>query len=269
MDWSKAKTVLIVGFFLLNIFMLVMLVFTRSNNPLTDDYIKYSKDYLASKNIEVKASIPRVSRNTGKVLYSTKKYNIDVLCKLVFGTEFIFSENEDVIDIVDGEEIITLSEEELYIKDKIPEKDLWLGDMKAFEDRLIKYLKKIGFKKSDLLFTKTSETEQEKEIIFNIKYKNLLVYDQSITARLNKEGILTISAPTKVIKSENGTGDILSAYQILVMGDIPSNIVVEKIDIGYRRISKGDLYGVPMWRIELDDGTTMFYNSLTGEKLSW
>lgn len=248
--------------------MLVMLVFTSSNEPFTGDYNKYSKDYLASKNIEIKANIPRISKNTGKVLYSTKKYDIDALCKLVFGTKIPLSENGEVIDIVIGEETILLSEEELYIKDKISEQELWLREMKVFEDRLIKYLRSMGFKKSDLLLVKTSETEQEKEIIFDLKYKKLQVYDQRITARLNKEGILTISAPTKVIKSENGTGNVISAYQILVMGGLPSNIVVDNIDIGYRMISEGDLYGVPAWRIELDDGTTMLYNGLTGEKLS-
>ena len=60
---------------------------------------------------------------------------------------------------------------------------------------------------------------------------------------------------------------MISAYQILVMGGLPSNIVVENIDIGYRRISKGDLYGVPMWCITTDDGAIWFFNGFTGEKL--
>ena len=269
MDWSKTKTILIIVFLVLNIFMLVMLAFNSVNQPFTNDYVKYSKDYLTAKNIEIKAVIPRVSRNTGKVLYSTRKYDIDALCRLIFEKEIPLSESEGVLEIAVEEEMIILSEDELNIKDRIFGGELWFSDMKTFEDRLIKYLRNIGFNKSELLPAKLSETDQEKEIIFDIKYKNLHVYDQQITARVNKEGLLTISAPAKVIKKENGTGQVISAYQILVMGGLPSNIVVKNIDIGYRRISKGDLYGVPVWRIELDDGTALFYNGFTGEKLSY
>lgn len=267
MDWSKAKTILIIAFLILNIFMLVMMAFNSTNEPFTNDYVRYSKDYLTAKNIEIKADISRVPRYTGKVLYSTRKYDIDALCRLVFEKEIPLSESEGVLEIVVGEEMITLSEDELNIKDRVFEGELLFRDIKTFEDRLIKYLGNVGFKKSELLPAKTSETELVKEIIFDIKYKNLHVYDQQITAQINKEGLLTLSAPAKVIKKENGTGEVISAYQILVMGGLPSNIVVENIDIGFRRISKGDLYGVPVWRIKPDDGATLFYNGLTGEKL--
>lgn len=247
--------------------MLVMIVMASSNVLFTDDYIKYSKEFLVSKNIEVKDNVPRISRYTGKVLYSTKKYDIDTLCKLVFGKEIPLSENEGIINIEVGGERIILSDDELYIKDKIPDGELWFADIKRFEDRMVEYLKNIGFKKSDLLPAISSETEQLKEIIFNINYKNFRVYDQQITAQIDNKGTLTISAPNKVIKKENGKGEVISVHQILVMGGLPSNTVVEYIDIGYRRINEGDLYGIPVWRIELDDGTILFYNGFTGERL--
>ena len=267
MDWSKAKTILIIAFLILNIFMLIMLAFNSANVSITSDYIRYSKDYLTAKNIEIRADIPRVPRYTGKVLYSTREYDIDALCRLVFGKKVPLSENEGAMEIVVGEEMIIFSEDELNIKDRISEGEQWFSDIKTFEDRLIKYLKNIGFKKSELLLIKSSETEQEKELIFDVKYKNLKVYDQQITAQVNKESILTLSVPAKMIKKENGTGQVISAYQILVMGGLPSNIVVENIDIGYRRISKGDLYGVPMWCITTDDGAIWFFNGFTGEQL--
>ena len=268
MDWSKAKTILIITFLILNVFMLVMIVFTSTNKPFTDDYIKYSTDYLSSRNIEVKANVPEVSRYTGKVLYSTRKYDLNALCRLVFGKEIALSENQEVFNIVVGEEMVMLLEDELYIKDKISDEELWFSDKKTYEERVLKYLRNLGFNKSDLFPGKFSETEQLKEIVFDVKYKNLRVYDQQITVQLNKEGILIISAPNKLVKKDNGSGEVISAYQILVMGGLPSNIVIDNIEIGYRRISEGDLYGVPVWRIQLDDGTTVFYNGLTGERLN-
>jgi len=266
-DWSKAKTILIITFLIMNIFMFCMTVFINSNKPLTDDYIKYSKDYLASRNIEIKANIPDISGYAGKVFYSIRDYDIDALCRVVFGKELPISDNGSGINIVVGEEMINISDDELYIKDKVPEGEIWFRDKNAFDDGLIKYLKNIGFDKSELLTEKSSESEHLKEKVFNIKYKNFRVYDQKITAQLNKDGFLIISAPNKIIKKDNGKREVISIYQVLVMGGLPSNIVIENTDIGYMRVSEGDLYGVPVWRVQLDDGTTMFFNGFTGEKL--
>lgn len=268
MDWSKAKTILLITFLILNLFMFVMILFTGSGEVLKTDYTRYAKDYLASRDIEIKADIPRVSRYTGKVLYSTKKYDRYALCRLVFGEVLPLTENENIIDMIVGEEMLNLSEDELYIKDRLTEGELWFRDFKAFENNLIKYLRDIGFNKSNLYLEKASESEQIKEIVFSLKYKKLQVFDQKITAQLNKDGILTVSAPSREIKNENGTGGVLSAYQVLVMGGLTSGSKVEKIEIGYKRINEGDLYGIPVWRIIVDDGIVMFYNGLTGERLN-
>ena len=114
--------------------MVFMILSTSSNEPFNNDYIRYAKDYLTSKNIEINADIPRVTRYTGKVLYSTKKYNIDALCRLVFGKEIPLSENGNIVDIKVGDEKLIISEDELYIEDRITEGDLWFRDLKTFEE---------------------------------------------------------------------------------------------------------------------------------------
>ncbi|MGI6085022.1 MAG: two-component system regulatory protein YycI [Acetivibrionales bacterium] len=267
MDWSKAKTILLITFLILNIFLFVMIMFTGSNQLLKNDYTRYAKDYLASRNIEIKADIPRVSRYTGKVLYSTKKYNVQGLSRLVFGKEASVSESESAINIVVGDEMLNLTEDELYIKDRLTDRETWSGDLKIFEDKLINYLKNLEFNKSDLYLEEATESENAKNIVFTVKYKKVHVFDQQITAQLDKDGFLTISAPAKEIRKENGTGEVLSAYQVLVMGGLAPGSKVVNIDIGYRRISEGDLYGIPVWRIMSDDGVTVLYNGFTGERL--
>lgn len=267
MDWSKAKTILIITFLILNVFMLTMILFTGSNELFRNDYIRYAKDYLTSRDIEIKSDIPRVPKSTGKVLYATKEYNVKALCRLVFGQEIPFSDNGTPIEILFGGEKLILTDDELYIEDRLPEGELWFSDFNTFEENLINYLSNIGFNKLNVYLENFSEYEKAKEIVFTIKYKKLNVFDQQISATIDNEGKLTITAPSKEIKKENGKGEVLSAYQILVTGGLPSGVKIENIDIGYRRVSEGDLYGVPVWRIITEDGGTMFYNGYTGERL--
>jgi hypothetical protein len=59
--------------------------------------------------------------------------------------------------------------------------------------------------------------------------------------------------------------DIISAYQILVMSEIPEYSVVKKIEFGWINASEQNYFETPVWRIELSSGKTTYYNAQTGE----
>ncbi|HHW21347.1 MAG TPA: hypothetical protein GXX26_00485 [Clostridiaceae bacterium] len=267
MDWSRAKTILIIVLLLLNVFLLVMIMFTNPATMFSDSYRKYAIDYLKSKDIEVNADIPVISKQVGRIIYISREYDPQKLCKLVFGGIVPASFNQKEFYIENGEESIGLSEDVLLIKDKLNDgRDLY-SDPDKFGKRLMDYLKELGFSKNSIIMGDMEEKDGSIQITFNLKYKNSVVFDQTITARLNSEGLLTLWAPTKDVSKGNGASEILSAYQVLVTAGLPSGTRIEHVDFGYKQISEGDIYGNPVWRVILNDGTVMYYNAYTGVKL--
>ncbi|NLL97639.1 MAG: hypothetical protein GX227_11090 [Clostridiaceae bacterium] len=267
MDWSKAKTILIIALLLLNVFLLVMIMFTNPASLLTDNYKKYAINYLLSRDIEINTDVPSFSRPVSKIIYTTKEYDPERLCKLVFGEVMPYSLNGNGFYIKNEEESISLSEDLLLINDKLSDGKYLFANPNKLIKSLQKYLRELGFNKSSIIMGEIEDKDDSIQIIFNLKYKNNMVFDQIIMARLNSDGLLTIWAPAKNVSKGNGVSDILSAYQILVTGGLPSGTKIENVDFGYKQISEGDIYGNPVWRVILNDGTVIYYNAYTGVKL--
>jgi len=267
MDWSRAKTILIIILLLLNVFLLVMIVFTNPSTMFSDNYKNYAIDYLQARDIAVSNDIPDFSRPVSKIIYTTRQYDPEKLCKLVFGKTMPASLNQNGFYIKNGEESISLTEDLLLINDFLSDGLQLFSDHEKFKKRLSGYLKEIGFSKNSIIMGGIEEKEEAVQMVINLKYKNNMVFDQIITARLNSEGLLTLWAPTKDVSKGNGASEILSAYQVLVTAGLPSGTRIEHVDFGYKQISEGDIYGNPVWRVILNDGTVMYYNAYTGVKL--
>ncbi len=267
MDWSKAKTILIVTLLLLNIFLLAMIIFTNTDGLFTSNYNRYAIDYLRSRDIKINTDIPSISGSVGKIIYTTKEYNPDELCVKVFGDVVSSSVNGNNFYIEFGEESINLSENLLIITDKLSDGKELFSQPERLKDKLVKYLEDLDFSKKNIVAGEIKDIGGNKEMKFYFKYKNNFIFDHEITARLSSDGLLTLWVPTKNINNGNGANEILPAHQILVMSGLSSGIGIDKVDFGYKQISEGDIYGNPVWRVILDDGTTIFYNAYTGVML--
>lgn len=267
MDWSRAKTILIIVLLFLNIFLLAMIIFSNPASLFAGNYNKYALDYLKSRNIGVNTGIPNFSGPAGKIIYTTREFNTEKICILVFGGTLPVSYNGNDFHIEKGEESISLSGDLLHINDKLPDGGELFNDSGKLMKRLLKYLKELGFKRKNIIAGEIENKDGAIQVEFYLKYKNNMVFDQIITARLDSKGFLTIWAPAKDICKGNGKGDILSAYHVLVTGGLPSGVTIEDVDFGYKQVSESDIYGTPVWRVILNDGTVLYYNAYTGTRL--
>lgn len=270
MNWSKAKTILIVIMLLLNVFLLAMTLFTNPTSLFANNYNRYAQSYLQSRNIEINTDIPKVPGTSAKIMYTAKEYDPEKLCTLVFGGIIPGSYNENSFFIEKGNESISLSESLLIITDHLNDGEELFSNSEKLKERLLKYMEALDFDKKSIVAGETEAFQDVKQIKFYIKYKSNFVFDHEITAKLSNEGLLTLWAPTKNVSNGNkgsGSNEILSAYQILVMGGLPAGARIEGVDFGYKQISEGDIFGNPVWRVILDDGTVLFYNAYTGVKL--
>lgn len=271
MDWSRAKTILIISFLFINIFLLIANIFNDRGGVFENDYIKYAEAYLSSRDVDINAKIKRISEKKGKIVYITRQHDFPQLAKHVFGKDFSEqTPTEDgSISIEEGDERLVISESELYIVDNLNLPDisnLYIND-KKLEKELLNYLKAIGYKTSELEGGKVGESENTKEFEYMVKYKQNFIFDLKISISIDNKGKMALIAPNREVSKENGRAEILSPHQILVMAGLPAGSSVEKVDFGYKQISEGDLYGTPLWRVVLGDGDTIFFNAYTGEEV--
>lgn len=237
-----------------------------SGGIFQSDYRGYAKAYLASNDITIDAKIPKYSKNAGKIVYTAKEYQIPKIYELVFEKEAP-PIVDDLIDIELGTKKLKLSNEELFIVGEIPNGENVFSNTNKLESELYRYLRKLGYKKINLKGGIVEESDTFKKFEYIVEFKRASIFDLTLRARIDNDGILTLSVPTREVKKENGQNEVLSPYQVLVMAQLPTGTRINRIDFGYKQLFQGDLYGNPLWKVALSNGKTVYYNAYTGEEL--
>lgn len=267
MDWAKAKNILIAVFLLLNIFLFSTIVYTSSTLRFQSDYTRNAYEYLQSRDIQIDTKIPDTTGQVGKMVYDRKNFDFSYLTRYVFGNEVNQSISGDSILYSEGNEKIELVVDSLYIRDKLEDGLTLFSDSKTFSQKLYNYLDDIGYSRGKLSLQSQDETDHGKQMVFVLKHKKGLLFNQTITATIDAEGFLNLSIPAWEVKRTNDPSEIISAYQVLVMSGLPNGSILKSVDFGYRQIVAGELYDTPVWRVILSDGAIYFYNAYTGEEL--
>lgn len=266
MDWSRAKTILICLFLILNIFLLITNEYTSSTIRFATDYTRQAREFLASRDIKLDTSVPDISGKIGTIAYTHAEFDFNKLDKSVFDKNYI-SGDGDTNSADDDWDSMELSDNEVHVTYKLENASELFNDIAAFSQRALKYAEGLGYKKRDLYPISQEKSEASCKLVYVVKYKGALLFEQVISFELEPGGILRITFPARVVKRINAPSEILSAYQVLVMAALPKGSVVTGVDFGYRQLDEGEFYDTPVWRIVLDNGQSMFYNAYTGEKL--
>ncbi|NLU52242.1 MAG: hypothetical protein GXX10_05205 [Clostridiaceae bacterium] len=266
MDWSRAKTILIYLFIILNLFLLVTNVYTSSSIRFASDYTRQAKEYLNSREIRINANIPNISGEIGTIVYSQCEIDLNKLDKSVFENIKTGSKGSNIA-INALNESMQIEDDEVYITYKLDSADHLFNDPDNFSQRALKYAEGLGYKKRDLHLLSQEKSDSLLRLTFVAKYKEALLFEQVISFELEPHGNLSVRFPARVVKRTNAPAEVLSIYQVLVMAALPQGTTIERVDFGYKQLDEGEFYDTPVWRIVLDNGQTMFYNAYTGEKL--
>lgn len=266
MDWARAKTILIVTFLILNIFLSATIIYTNKNSQAAE-YNRYAIEYLNSRNIQIATDLKNTSEKARRILYTTREFNLSKLSQVVFGNQEVRKTSVEAIVYEKGNERIELTDDRLKITDQIDHGKKLFNNMDDFRKEVYSYLAKLGYKKRNLSLVSELESEDAKHLTFLIKYQGALLFDQEINISLSKDGILELFLPVKIVKKYTAPIEIITPYQLLVMANLPEGTIVSSVDFGYRQINEGELYATPVWRVVLDNNNHLYFNALTGGKL--
>ncbi len=267
MDWAKAKTILIILFLLLNVFLFITLLDNNAVLTFKSDYARYATEFLQTRNIHIEAEIPNVKGKAGVLAFGSRAIDLEALSQTVFGKKVPAVQKDGITMIKDGDESIIIKGQTLTLTDKLSMGTDLYQDDKAFQDMLYDYLWSMGIQKKELSLPSKTLSGDQRIYDFYMTYKEYLLFEQPIQAILNREGVMTLTLPTREVKRIQSPSEILSVYQVLVMGQLPQNATLSHVAFGFKRIGANDLFDSPVWHIRLEDGQSLYYNAYTGERV--
>lgn len=242
MDWSKTKTIFIVSFLILNVFLTWQLIETKNANQLSVITEMTIQEQLRQNNITIDAEIPEEG-NVG----------VHLIGKNVTFTERIVADlfNQEV-SIVDGDLIIS-----------ILNRPYTLDLEENFHATLSDFLDTFIYKGDQYRFGRFEE--ETKKIYLYQKYRGKTVYTfgaEPLILQLNEQGQI-VSYQQSYLEFEELEGNeremlsALKALEILLKEHlIEMNDTITHIELGYYSFfsPQGDTQVfAPMWRIDVDD----------------
>ncbi|MCX8130858.1 MAG: two-component system regulatory protein YycI [Clostridia bacterium] len=273
MDWSKAKSVLIVVFLILNAFLSVYLISLYQGNSVHRKNIINAVKILEDKGIKVMCKIPE-TRDSYSINYENSVLDKNMIASVLFGSNMISGA------IINGQEmqrgskriLFTDNSSFLYTDAKL------VQNTQIFEKEKIvkicsKLLADLKLPVSDFyLDSYVTQPDGSVNLIFIEKVENYIIFSNRFEMSFyNGEIIRLKAAVAKINKGQKiKIKNIVPAYQILLRNYIgESNIIVNGIDLGYdcRYLEEGTSSTTsPIWRVRTGDGKERYFRAVDGQE---
>lgn len=279
MDWAKAKSVLIVIFLALNIFLASNLGMQKIGNNASKEVLTNTVEILNKKEVTFECQIPSYNGYGATVTFDVNGTPVDklIITSRLMGESFR-NEAEAAKDneIIHGTKRLQFgSDSSFTYKDSNPAEKLNItGKEKAekYVSELIKDLK-LPVNSKYILYKSDSNADNSYSVTFVEKYNDFLIFNNSVEATVSSSGIHSLDYKFRKI-GKNGfvkdTEKVLPAYQILLKNfNSGSKTVITNIDLGFStskasQDTKG-LLESPVWRIKTKDSPVpLDFNAYTG-----
>lgn len=266
MEWSKAKSILIFLFIFLNIFLFISILQIDSHTRPGLDYIRHVNSLLQTRNIRIDCSVPVYQANSGSIVYKEKAIDESQVAAFFLGhgveetqeQEKMWEEDEKVLEIGNNKIIFT---------DSSPAGEMDISDRKAVATEVKSILEALGIKPNDYVPDVWREVDGKLHVRYVKTYKRQPLFDIYADFLFSSEGLMHAEIIPGEISHVIAENEILTAWQLLAVADLSENSVISDVTFGYKRIHEGELYDSPVWRIRFSDGSELFYNAYTGEKI--
>lgn len=267
MEWSKAKSILIFLFVVLNVFLLINILLSDSDIRLGTEYSKHVNSLLEARNIRIECPIPSYHANSGSIIYKDEDIDESRVVSFFLGHDAGDASNGEKVWEEDGK-VLEIGHNSIIFKDSSPESGPDIGNKDALDGELKRILHSLGMKPGDYVQDIWYQQDGRVYVRYVRTYKGQLLFDVYADFIVSSEGLEYAVINPREVSHTIAESEILSAWQILAVSKIQENSVVSDIRFGYKQTHEGELYDSPVWRIRFKDGSAVFYNAYTGEEVS-
>ncbi len=274
MNWSKAKTILIVVFLLLNVFLLATYhSILKSGSDIDAGQLH---QVLQTHNITLKQNVFKtMPRRLKSVEFRNLAADKDG-CAEIFWKDGYTTVSEGVYQ--KGTQTLTLQRSILQFTDSAPDDQRYQGiTLEKTQDRILDDLQNLGISKKHIRSTRMSRGENgEQTFSFQMQYLDYPVFNSSLQVTASERGITGIRGALLTVQDENAIDmeyEILSLQNILLEllsnpemdPQIPHEVV--DVTLGYY-VPKNDAVisteAIPAYRIQMGSGKGYYYDARSG-----
>ncbi len=281
MYWSKVKTILIIVFFFINIFLLLsMLVTVNKSIVISPETLEATVSILQRNNIKIDSSIiPTKIQNMHSLELINALQDTDAVAGKVFSDDFQTRKNGDRVEYIKGTKTLEFVGCKFSYTDTMPSSNIDNYDVETAEKYVQRFLEKLNI---DLQYLRLSRAFKEEDggiiLTFYQEYSKKIIFDSEIVASVTPAGIKSIKGyglvPKKFTLDKYPGRHVTS-----ILIDFISNptiqkdkvITIKEITHGYYIPSDKNVIGlketraVPKWRITTDLGDQFYYDAVNSQ----
>lgn len=280
MDWSKAKSILIVAFIVTNLLLGYVLFIDGRNVDATtkDEFIQDAIKLLNNKDIELAVEIPKIKPSLYGLTVEYEMINADTIVQNYFSGEGIVNSKDiDFIQVSNKNEHVTIVNRKLliYESDTLDEK----YDIEDEEHAIKVALDFLYDRKYDTSDMKLSYSKYEKGIYYleySKVYNDAYLESSFTNIQVDNTGVRKLERTWLNVKETGETPIYISSAPKSILGLLSMENVYGKVikDISlcyYFEPLKHDYLenpseakqgkAVPAWRIQFEDGYKVFLDN--------
>lgn len=277
MDWSKAKTILIVAFIITNILLIGILIGERPIDEPTikDEFVNEVIELLKDKNISIATQIPKDIPYLNTMIVEYEKISLEELNKNFLNNEGVISNNEEGFgEIVKDNESIVIANNKLIIYENKEEKEIY-KDLNR--DKAIhlseEFIREMQFDTSDMKLTFVKEENGIFYLEYSKVYNDILIERAFTNLQIDSRGVKRFE---RLWLKARDLGEVeiyistapKSLLALLGMEEVYGKTITD-ISLCYYFDPQKHEYlkepgeakqgkAVPAWRIQFDDGYKVY-----------
>lgn len=268
MNWSSAKNVLIVVFFILNTVLGILIFNVLKDKNTPEDIINKFDSILLDRGVAINCSIPRVDRPIG-ILYTDNVINkieiIEYFMKDVKYSETVLN-NRDVF-IKKGTGIKFTTNNSFIYKEKVDDINEYLNK-KYCVSFLNNFLVKLDFKNSGVSTNQLNQVNGG--FIYKEKHQGIDIEDNYFKFYKDKNDIFYFEASYKEVSKEFNIAKVMPFRVVAFKNFTKDNSInIESVKMVYKNYlynSNSDTSTlVPVWEVTDDKNIVSIFNALDGE----
>ena len=280
MDWSKAKTILIISFIVVNVLLVLALINTDKDMEsfVSEDFVEDSIRLLSNKNISVPTEIPRGVPSLQSLIVEYESFKTSELNEEFFdGNGKISIKSEGFIEIQNDNEKLTVLNSKLliYESNEIHDNKVIYNNDDAV-GFATDYLIDLEYDTSDMKLSHIKELEGRYYLQFSKVYDEKYLESSFTNIQLDDTGIRKFERLWLNVIEVGETPIFISSAPKSILGLLSMNEVygksVEDISLSYYFDPEKHDYmqnpleakqgkTIPAWRIQFDDGYKVFIDN--------